>query len=253
MEDGKKPWQPPPRPPELKDVHVVDLNAEKTGESDYLALISGKEKRPPAPHPKAALASSKQMSATQAPQITEYALSSVQSEPIKPPTSSFFKRTLMVLTTLSLIFVGTYFLVHSLSNNKGRGPANILPKEVQKSIRPESVMRPRSSMNMFPTHPSAVTSAPQDTLGLGNNRANIRNNRAMSPTPTSEPTTPQTNEPERQQDATQPENYSAEQATTPLQPSVYPPGQPDPNTGVVQPPGFTAAPMDEAPAQSSTF
>lgn len=37
-------WQPPPRPPELRDVHVVDLNAERTDGIDYFALISDRKR-----------------------------------------------------------------------------------------------------------------------------------------------------------------------------------------------------------------
>lgn len=37
-------WQPPPKPVELRDVHVVDLNLESTGGVDYFALISDRKR-----------------------------------------------------------------------------------------------------------------------------------------------------------------------------------------------------------------
>jgi hypothetical protein len=37
-------WQPPARPTELKDIHVVDLNSEVTGGIDYFALINDRKK-----------------------------------------------------------------------------------------------------------------------------------------------------------------------------------------------------------------
>lgn len=37
-------WQPPPKPTELRDIHVVDLNLEATGGVDYFALISDRKR-----------------------------------------------------------------------------------------------------------------------------------------------------------------------------------------------------------------
>ncbi|MBI3554952.1 MAG: hypothetical protein HY074_01660 [Deltaproteobacteria bacterium] len=40
----KPAWNPPPKPTELKDVHIVDLNSEATGAVDYFALINNQQK-----------------------------------------------------------------------------------------------------------------------------------------------------------------------------------------------------------------
>ncbi len=44
MENKKPRWLPPPKPQELRDVHVVDLNEERTNGVDYFILINERKR-----------------------------------------------------------------------------------------------------------------------------------------------------------------------------------------------------------------
>lgn len=291
-------WQPPAKPQDLRGLHVVDLNAEPTGNVDYFALINDRKRVLQRPHKNrpnkdsssehsdghqflGQEAKNSSRSAQKSPAALRDAETSSGSASIARPIDRHSEQTLLTLepdrgmilnfvqrmkdgyrthkTSLSiaaglgLVFLGTFGLVVTMSDRKGREPA-ATPIKNKNAVKPFANTTPPGIKSLAG---GAMPSTAPDSIGSGHNRiprqqpvAQAAPQRPTSLTPPS--SRPETNDAPRDQ----PQFYSTTQddpnnqpaqppvaATVPNAQDVYPPPA-NPNTGVVDPPAFYPPPQD---------
>lgn len=148
----------PPRPQELKDVHVVDPNAEQKGQIDYFELINDIIKKNNEPYRNQSYSSAKRFGKDESQEFRES--NSIKEEPslnqtLKDGASFFAKftsllsqynRPLVTAASLALVFYGTYNFIKSVSDNSSeRNPASKNDKETKvENANTESVKAVRS-------------------------------------------------------------------------------------------------------------
>jgi hypothetical protein len=233
---SSKVWQAPPRPTELRDFHIVDLNRQSTGNIDYFALIAERN-RNARPRTLTDATSGK----VRADGTSDTAQSSLKKDGITVletertgdiitlftnPKAFVAKHStsLAVAASVSVVFIGTYHAMRSISESRSRVPANApVAATPAKAISTAPVMAPQAGASL----------TADGTLGNGRNKVQKANSatpdRPNAPPPTVyQAPAPAEAEPPREP----PQFYSSREG---LQ-------QGDPNSGTVSPPGFVPPP-----------
>lgn len=127
-------WQPPPRPPELKNVHVVNGHSESRDQIDYFALIREKPRPPGSAASKQNVPTQKQnpsASKSAAPQTEHPPLHiepGIETKIFANPAVIFLtqqKKKLAIAAAISFVSYASWSIVHTLSSQSTREPAAI--------------------------------------------------------------------------------------------------------------------------------
>jgi hypothetical protein len=262
-ERASKGWQAPPRPTELRDFHIVDLNRQSTGNIDYFALVAERNRnaRPRAVSKAGENNSSKE--STNASSMKKDGITVLETERtgdiinlIRNPITFLAKHktSLAVAASVSVVFIGTYHVMRTISENRSREPANapVAAAQPAKNNAATPVMAPQAGASL----------TADNTLGNGRNKIQKPNNAAPTrpqPAPVAAFPAPPTQvvEPPREppQFYSSSQTYQQGQGGTPPLPQQGMPAAPmsapynDPNSGAVDPPGFIPPPGMAQPSQ----
>lgn len=283
--DSQSTWQPPPKPAEFRDVHIVDVSGKNTGEVDYFALLNDGRQQFERQQAKtaAAIATARAQSTRQTAEAKLRQSAPVAQKNAAAPATApsagidglflaeedlgsglgkvlaFARRTgrfvneyksaMSIAAGLCFTALGTYGVVHSLSQRNSRDPANTQP--------PSAESNPTANLIRSPRHlPKLTMQATDDSLGNGQHHINhgngsvghpltSANHHLATPAPTAaEPTPPPRDPPQfySSSDSAEAGNNSNENppnaAAQPPAALAQPPIANNDN-GVVQPPVFS--------------
>lgn len=170
----QKSWTPPPKPLELKDVHVVDLHSGGSEEIDYLALINerrrdthSKKRTAPTPaHREPTAPPSDTVTTSSSKEVAGFLSETVASI---PEILKKHRTPLSIAAALAFVFAGTYGVIRNLTDRKGREPAN-----TPSQATPAAPVAPATSASPTQKKPEASVdlnaSSTKDGLGSGHNR-----------------------------------------------------------------------------------
>jgi len=230
-------WQPPPKPPELRDVHVVDLNIEPTGGIDYFALIGDRKKeleiraRQKASRAQETVPQNSR-TASAAPRSVQVVKAPAESTDAKLVNEAVLhidtrgpvlrlvdfigtaavqhKKSIGIAASLALVFAGTFGVIRTLSDRGGRVPAALAPTPA-----------PSHPVSMAPRN----SSSQNESIGSGRHRG--RKNPGHDLVPAQHARIPETTPPPTPSSEPTPEpaQFISSSDPSPLTPDVIP-GQP---------------------------
>ncbi|MGE4234285.1 MAG: hypothetical protein AB7F43_13230 [Bacteriovoracia bacterium] len=181
--DKKIHFQPPPKPVELKDVHVVDLNHERTAGIDYFALLKDKDAARKYQHRvdhsgQSTSSSTSRGSSSSSRNNTQPESNNVIKMTMEPESTDIadtigdflgkYQRPIGIAASLAFLAIGSYSVYEGLKDDSIR---DIAQEKPEKEISQSSVVDERESSKSVSRSASGTESlSVSSSLGTGKHK-----------------------------------------------------------------------------------